>query len=292
MGGPDLGARARLAKRSWRRHLQAMTPIRLPRAVLAVEGADAELFLQNLLTNDLGDLAAQPSLYAGLLTPQGKLICDLFVTRTDGGLRLDAPIAAGADLLRRLRLFKLRARVELADVSAQVGVFADLEGAPGDPRLSAFGPRGLAPVADPPPAAEPDVYRALRLALGVPDPAVDAGPEEAFALEALLEELHGVDFHKGCFPGQENVSRMKRRATTRKKFCPVAFEGAAPAFGTPVLAGAAEIGATRSAGPGRAIAFLRLDRALEAQDALSIAGRPCRLDPPAWLILPNAEAAG
>src|SRR5690606_32158292 len=120
----------------------------------------------------------------------------------------------------------------------------------------------------------------------------DAAPEEVFALEALLEELNGVDFKKGCFIGQENVSRMKRRATTRRKFCPIAFDGEAIPYGATVRAGEAEIGAVRSGGAGRAIALLRLDRALEALDAgapLSAAGRSIRLDPPPWLTLPARE---
>jgi folate-binding Fe-S cluster repair protein YgfZ len=107
-----------------------------------------------------------------------------------------------------------------------------------------------------------------------------------FALEALLEELNGVDFQKGCFVGQENVSRMKRRATTRKKFCPISFDGEAPAFGAPILAGDVEVGAVRGGMPGRAIALLRLDRAIEAAALLHVANRPVRLDPPPWLMLP------
>jgi folate-binding Fe-S cluster repair protein YgfZ len=111
-----------------------------------------------------------------------------------------------------------------------------------------------------------------------------------FALEALLEELNGVDFKKGCFVGQENVSRMKRRATTRKKFCPIAFDGAPPVFGAPVSAGPADLGTLRTGTNGRALALLRLDRALEAVRAghdLTVEGRSVRLDPPPWLILPG-----
>ena len=106
-----------------------------------------------------------------------------------------------------------------------------------------------------------------------------------FALEALLEELHGVDFQKGCFVGQENVSRMKRRATTRRKFCPVVFEGEALAVGTPILVGDVEIGSVRTGAAGCAMALLRLDRTQGA--VLSAASREVRLDPPPWLIFPN-----
>src|ERR1700745_3144112 len=102
----------------------------------------------------------------------------------------------------------------------------------------------------------------MGIAAGVPDLGKDIAPEEIFAGEALLEELNGVDFQKGCFIGQENVSRMKRRATTRRKFSPLQCEGA-PAFGAPVKIGDIEIGSVRSALRGRALALVRLDRALE-----------------------------
>jgi tRNA-modifying protein YgfZ len=108
----------------------------------------------------------------------------------------------------------------------------------------------------------------------------------------LLDELHGVDFHKGCFPGQENVSRMKRRATTRKKFCRIAFDGAAPAPGAMITAGAAELGTVRASLPSCALALIRLDRALEAGNkgvSLMAGELPVRLDPPDWLILPASE---
>jgi folate-binding Fe-S cluster repair protein YgfZ len=111
------------------------------------------------------------------------------------------------------------------------------------------------------------------------------------ALEALFEELHGVDFQKGCFVGQENVSRMKRRATTRKKFCPIVFDGAALAPGAPIRAGDAELGTVRSSIDGRALALLRLDRALEFAHkgvALCAGDTLVRLAPPDWLILPDA----
>jgi len=135
-------------------------------------------------------------------------------------------------------------------------------------------------------------YDAYRIAAGVPDLARDASAEEVFAGEALLDELNGVDFQKGCFVGQENVSRMKRRATTRKKFCPVKFDGPPPPHGTLVLAGPTELGTIRTGVEGRAIALLRLDRALTATAPLTADGRAVKLDPPPWLILPaDAESA-
>lgn len=263
-------------------------PGMLDRAVLRVCGADARTFLQNLLTQDLDRLDRDGLLYSALLTPQGKVIADMLVWAQDDNLLLDVDPLRSGDLMRRLQLYKLRAQVVIEDVSAtwtaRVSAGPD-QGARPDPRLAALGWRAIAPRKQ---ANDSANQAATLLALGAPDLARDAAPEEVFALEALLEELDGVAFHKGCFIGQENVSRMKRRATTRRKFCPIVFEGEAPAFATPVLAGDAEIGATRSATPGRALALLRLDRALSSQGGLSLAGRPARLDPPSWLLLPAA----
>lgn len=277
------------------------------RAVIRAEGEDALAWLDDLLTNGLvARLASGPVAYAALLSPQGKVLTDLFVWRCADALLLDTPAARAEDLLRRLTLFRLRKKVTLT-LDPDLAVLeregdADWGGAAlcaaPDPRLAMLGARAiiakdaLEQAVMEAPRRAPQEALAARVALGVPDLAIDAAPEEVFALEGLLEELNGVDFKKGCFVGQENVSRMKRRATTRRKFCPVAFEGSAPEFGQEVRAGEVVLGSVRSAVAGRALALLRLDRALEAEasgGALTIGARRCRLDPPAWLILPSAS---
>jgi folate-binding protein YgfZ len=271
-----------------------MPPVRLDRSLIRVSGPDATSFLQGLLTQDIAKLAATPVLYAGLLTPQGKVIADMFTWAAGADIVLDLAPERGEDVLRRLGLYKLRAKVELGDVSGEHAVLVGEEtfaGAHRDPRLDGLGWRALAPAAYEA-ARDSGAYRARCITLGVPDLAHDAAPDEVFALEALFEELHGVDFQKGCFVGQENVSRMKRRATTRKKFCPLVFDGAAPALGVPVTAGEAELGSVRAVAGARALALIRLDRALEAARRglpLSAGGAPARLDPPAWLILPAPD---
>lgn len=268
-------------------------PVRLDRSIIRVSGGDAVGFLNNVLTQDVALLGEAGVQYAALLSPQGKVVADMLLW-ADGEERivLDADPSRGSELLRRLRLYKLRAQVAIDDVSAELSILwsaRSFEGARADPRLpdGALGWRRLAPSVGAQDGAAG--YNAHRLSLGVPDLAQDAAPEEVFALEALLEELRGVDFQKGCFVGQENVSRMKRRATTRRKFCALRFEGEAPPPGTPILAGEIEVGALRSGGPGRAIALLRLDRALAADAALTAAGRPVRLAPPPWLLLPASS---
>lgn len=275
-------------------------PTRLDRTLIRVSGPDANSFLDNLLTQDVSRLDEAGVLYAALLSPQGKVLTDLILWG-DGndGIVLDVDPARGVDLLRRLSMYKLRAQVSLEEITGQFYILYSptfFRGSQPDPRVpnGELGWREYCPL----PSEQYDfpegdsAYRNHLLRLGVPDLARDAGPDEVFALEALLDELNGVDFHKGCFVGQENVSRMKRRATTRKKFCPIVFEGEPPAYGTPVLAGAAELGSVRTGANGRALALLRLDRALAAEAPLTAGGKEIRLDPPDWLLLPPAAGAG
>lgn len=276
-----------------------MSTFSLSRALIRVSGPDARTFLNGVLAQSVDKLADAP-LYAALLSPQGKIIADMTLwPDADGALMIEADPGRADDLFRRLSMYKLRAQATLARVDDQYDVLFSanaFNGAAPDPRMpdGALGWRKIALKQ----AALSDggaEHERLRLTLGVPDLARDAAPEEVFGLEALLEELNGVDFKKGCFVGQENVSRMKRRATTRKKFCPITFDGPAPSPGTPVMAGAAALGTVRTGMEGRAIAFLRIDRALEAigqGEALTAAGRTVKLDPPGWLILPKQAPAG
>ncbi len=265
----------------------------LDRSLIRVSGPDALSFLNSLLTQDVEKLPASGVQYAALLSPQGKVIADMLLWADGDGIIIDADPAAGPGLLARLKLYKLRAAVEIEDIKLEPLYAPEFfAGARPDPRLpnGELGWRALAPASqnDFPDGAA--LYQSNRLALGIPDLARDADPEEVFALEALLEELNGVNFQKGCFVGQENVSRMKRRATTRKKFCAIVFEGEALPPGTPILASEVEVGTVRSGDAGRAIALLRLDRALGQK--LRAGGSEVRLAPPPWLILPSREASG
>lgn len=283
-----------------------MQKFRLDRSLIRVAGPDCVTFLQNLLTQNVERLDSEPVVYSALLSPQGKVIADMLLWQDgdedEAAIVIESDRARADDLLKRLTLYKLRAQVTIEDVSTEFtpGFSPEpFDGAAADPRMpnGELGWRELSPL--PRDWSKEDdgvaVYEALRLARGVPDLARDAQPEEVFAGEALLDELHGVDFQKGCFVGQENVSRMKRRATTRKKFCPVVFDGDAPQFGAAVVANGAELGQIRTGANGRALALLRLDRAFEALDAghrLETEGRALRLDPPSWLILPQREPSG
>lgn len=268
---------------------------RLERALIRVSGADRVVFLDNLLTQNVEGLDA--ARYGALLSPQGKVIADMLLWANGDTIVIETDHKFGEPLLRRLSMYKLRANVALQEATdLRVAYSPDrFDGALADPRIPTgeLGWRKLVSANDVSLADDDGSYTSRRFVHGVPDLAADTQPEEIFAGEALLEELNGVDFQKGCFVGQENVSRMKRRATTRRKLCAIAFDGAPFAYGTPIHAGAADIGTVRSTQAGRGIALMRLDRALEAQERgekLVAGEREIRLDPPDWLILPQRSA--
>jgi len=254
------------------------------RAVIAVTGPDAKTFLNGLLSQEMETLAPDELRFSGLLTPQGRLLYDLFVAGTSDGLLLDVAAEHRDAILARLTLYRLRAKVELAAsdtaVLAKFPAHADEleEGWFADPRLPALGWRayGLGV----PTTATEDDYDAHRLALGVPGPA-DWGSDKTYPIEANFDLLNGIDFKKGCFVGQETTSRMKRRGTIKNRMLPIVFDGPPPAFGTEVLAGELRAGEVLSGRDSRAMALLRLDR-IDGAD-LTADGRPMRVDRPPWL---------
>ena len=249
------------------------------RAVITVSGPDWRGFLQGLLTQDVETLAPGELRFSGLLTPQGKLLYDLFVAGTDDGALLDVAAEHRAAILQRLTMYRLRAKVTLeASDRPVLAVFGDgVSGPYVDPRLPGLGARAYD---DRPSNADEDAYEAHRLALGVPGPA-DWGSETTYPIEADFDLMAGIDFKKGCFVGQETTSRMKRRGVIKNRMLPITFDGPAPAFGTEVLAGELRAGEVLSGRDGRALALLRLDR-IEGAD-LTADGRPVRVDRPAWL---------
>ncbi len=265
------------------------------RGVLAVSGPDTRTFLQDIVTNNVDLAGAGRAVYAALLTPQGKLLFDFFIVERDGALLLDCHKEHLPALLKRLSLYRLRAKVELEDASGEwqvavaFGAGASKAALPGiafeDPRLPALGLRALVPAGETveTTTTEED-YQVFRLALGVPDVAADAGQDRTFMLEANFDELNGTDFTKGCYIGQELASRMKRRNGLRKRLLPVELEGKLLPPETPVLAGDRNIGTLRS-GIGRwAMALLRVDRLEEEKDnQLTAGGVPLTVHWPDWI---------
>ena len=251
------------------------------RGVISVSGEDATSFLQGLLTNDVERLGPSEARYGALLTPQGKILFDMIVVRAasseESSYLIDCTATQAADLAKRLGFYKLRAKVVVADVSADRAVAAfwgaepaSVEGLlyadPRDPRLGwrAILPRPIAAAVGTEHVGE---YEGLRIAVGAPKGGLDFAYADAFPHDANFDLLHGVDFDKGCYVGQEVVSRMKHRGTARKRVARVKLAGPAPAPGTPVMDRELAVGALGSSSGREALALLRLDRAEEAMAA-------------------------
>jgi folate-binding protein YgfZ len=274
------------------------------RGVLKVAGEDARTFLHGLFSADILKLCSGEARFGALLSPQGKIIADFIVVEAPalagGGFLLDLPRALAKPLLDKLKLYKLRSRVIVEDLSAVLGIVAAWDGddtptlglSYADPRLPALGLRAMvAPdrVADAAAAlgaslVDESEYEAHRIALGVPRGGVDFRYGDAFPHEADMDQLGGVDFTKGCYVGQEVVSRMEHRGTARTRVVPVRYDGGAPAVGVAVTAGERQVGTMGSAAAGRGLALLRLDRVAEtvSRGEALLAGSV-----PIWAIKPD-----
>ena len=268
------------------------------RAVVRVTGEAARNFLQGLITNQIDKATQGSAIHTGLLMPQGKILVDFFVLPEGDGFLLELSKAKVADLLQRLAVYKLRTQVAFAEepsskVAASWGTSPRLpQGAIAfaDPRLPELGLRILLTAnADSGDLgcvlATEDEYHARRIALGVPEGGRDYVFGDAFPHEAMFDQLNGVDFNKGCFVGQEVVSRMEHRGTARKRIVGVEGEGLLPPSGAEITAGNIPIGTLGSVAGSSGLALLRLDRAEEAKAA----GSPLRagevtvaLHIPAW----------
>lgn len=284
------------------------------RGVVSVAGPDAGKLLQGVITNDMGLLEQQTAIHAGLLSPQGKILFDFFVVKAGEGYLLELALDKVGELVKRLTMYKLRANAAIADVSGDYTVTA-IWGAgnvsdPGegsvrfaDPRLGALGWRDLrlhpehlkgqrAVMGRREPYQQ---YHAHRIALGVPEGGKDYAFGDTFPHEALFDKLDGVSFAKGCYVGQEVVSRMEHRGTARKRVVPVVADGPLPASGTEVRAGDQLIGVVGSTDGARGLALLRLDRAeeMKSQGHGLLAGElAVRIELPEWLDLGGASTGG
>ncbi|MDG6080312.1 folate-binding protein [Erythrobacter litoralis] len=202
-----------------------MTASRLQdRAMIRLESPDGSedvpAFLQGLVTNDV---AGELPVYAGLLTPQGKMLFDFFVwPAPNGGLLLDCEADAAEDLVKRLSLYRLRRKIDIArDESLTVHWAAEAgDGGARDPRLAALGQRWIAPMDDGEPVD--DAYLKHRLSLGVPEGRRDMA--DTLWLETNAVELNGVSFNKGCYIGQENTARMNWRQKVNRRLVVVPLD--------------------------------------------------------------------
>lgn len=278
------------------------------RAVLRIGGADARKFLQGLITNDIDKAQGGEAVHAGLLSPQGKILFDFFAVPAGDGLLIDVAEDKAGEFMKRLGFYRLRAAVEIA-AAPSLAVAAAWGGPPrlpegaivyADPRLPELGFRLLLPkatsVADLGCEASSEAdYHAWRIGLGVPEGGRDYAFGDAFPHEALFDQLNGVDFAKGCYVGQEVVSRMEHRGTARKRFLPVAGDAPLPASGTSIEADGVPIGTLGSVSGAAGLALIRLDRAEEAlaqAKTLTAGGVKIALRRPAFarFTVPVAEA--
>jgi folate-binding protein YgfZ len=259
------------------------------RSIIAVTGPEARTFLQGLITNDIEKVALGRAIYAALLTPQGKILFDFLIAEGDAALLIDCHRDARDALIKRLSMYKLRAKVQI-EAREQLAVFVGLHGHPvqrgitfEDPRLSALGHRTIGARAEMPDTISNAVhYHSHRLALGVPE-AGDFGSDRMFALDADLEELHAIDFEKGCYVGQELTARMKHRGTARKRLLLIESDTSLPAAGE-LRTNGHSIGEIASSYGTRGFALIRLDRLEEAAgDAIETEGARVSVIKQPWL---------
>jgi hypothetical protein len=275
------------------------------RGVVKVAGDGARAFLNGLVTNDATKVAPGSPRFAALLTPQGKIIADFILAEAPaedgGGFFLDCPKALAPTLVEKLNFYKLRAKVICEDLSAVLGVMAVWDGAGetdyglcyGDPRLPGLGSRIMLP---PHLAAEAaadlgaalvdaEAYETHRILLGVPRGGSDFAYGDTFPHEADMDQLNGVDFGKGCYVGQEVVSRVEHRASARNRVVPIAYDEFAPMPAVDVMAGDKQVGTLGSTAKGHGLAMLRLDRVEDATVAgtpLTAGGIAIRAVKPGW----------
>ncbi len=265
------------------------------RAVIGLTGEETLPFLQDLLTCNVEALKPGEAAHGGLLTPQGKILFDFLVLATPDGALIDCDAGQRDGLLQRLTMYKLRRAITLAaqdDLGVGAawgdGAVPQIEGAMAyaDPRLDALGQRIIAPASalENITNASAEDYAAMRIALGVADSA-ETGSGEMFPHEANYDQFGSVDFRKGCYVGQEVVSRMQHRGTARSRIVPVEAASALPAAGTSVMAGERQSGSLVAASGSRGLALVRLDRAaaaLAGGSGLSVHGISLTMHKPSW----------
>jgi folate-binding protein YgfZ len=246
------------------------------RGVVQASGPDAGRLLDGLVTNDLSDLDRSPAIHAGLLSPQGKILFAFFILRSGGGYLIDVAADQAAGLVKRLNFYKLRTAAQFTDLSAEMAVVAGWDGPPPDlprgilavpdPRHPDLGCRIVLPAARLPElgafADDVEAYQARRIELGVPEEGRDYPLGETFPHEADFDLFNGVSFTKGCFVGQEVVSRMQNKTVVRKRV--VRISGSGLVTGAEIKHGEGVIGMVGSVAGNAALAMVRLDRAVEA----------------------------
>jgi folate-binding protein YgfZ len=271
----------------------ALDPI-YTRGVVRIAGEDASKLLGDTLTCRFDDSLSGSGRWFALLSPQGKVQVEGLVTAAEGAFWFDLDAGSVADFVKRMKLYRLRAKVDIEAVEHLVVWSADDQATGAgfgyrDERAAALGTRRI--VAKTPDFAPNEdallVYHARRIANCIPEMGADFGANDVFAHDIGLDLLGGIDFVKGCYIGQEVVSRMKHRGTARRR--PVIVAGIDAAAGTPVVASGREAGLIGMPIGGKAVAILRLDRVTDL-DAVTVGDKPVRLSLPRWASYEFGEA--
>ncbi|RYG96406.1 MAG: folate-binding protein [Alphaproteobacteria bacterium] len=268
------------------------TILRPSRAAFRFSGADAQKLLFDVVT---GRLLAEPGpgVWWALLSPQGKIQAEGLSGWADGAFWLDVDAGAADAFLRKMRMYKLRAAVEIEDLRETHAVGWSFDGweagiVHADPR--GFGERVIATTAEAAAWLPADHrYAARRISFGLPEQGPDFAADTTFPHDIGMDLLDGIDFVKGCYVGQEVVSRMKHRGTARRR--PVIVSGVEAAAGAEVIAGGRAAGTLGEVVDGRAVAVLRLDRITDVT-AVTVAGKPVTVELPSWANYAFGEVEG
>ena len=255
------------------------------RSILELTGPDTLALLERTVTHTVGDWAEGEARYGALLTPQGKLIADYIAYRTDEGVLIEVHQDAAEDLMKRLKMFRLRSAVEIS-VAEEGCVYITSRHTAGiyaDPRSARLPHRVIAPLREGPVA---DGWDTLAIAAGIPEWGRDYRAAEVFPTDINMDLMHGIDYKKGCFVGQEVASRMKRKGLIRKRT--VRLKGDGLEAGAEVRGGDTVIGTVTSAAAGDALALIRIDRfakSIEDKAPVSVNAAPAEIDGAPWLIM-------
>ena len=251
------------------------------RSVLRVTGPEARPFLHGLLTCDVEAMANGGACYGALLTPQGKILFDMFAKDAGEALLIDCAASQKAELVKRLAMYKLRAKVtvsEMADLLVLVSGETIRDGF-ADPRSAAMGWRAFVAKDG---AATGTGYTRARITAGLADTDADLGSGEFFPHEANFDQFGAVSFSKGCYVGQEVVSRMEHRGTARARMLPVWCDGPAPPKGSDIRAGDKSLGTMLGSEGDSGLALIRLDRLAEARAPLLSEGVSVTVQKPSF----------
>ncbi|PIB23511.1 aminomethyltransferase [Amylibacter kogurei] len=242
----------------------------IDRGILRISGSDAYKFLQDTISNDMGG-TKKGLVYASILTPQGKYLFDFFVAANGDDYLIDIAVDRAPALAKRLTMYKLRAdvQIEATDLCVNRGLGDVPSGAHADPRHADLGWRQYSATK----GGEPTIdWTAIRVKHCIPETNIELIADETYILEAGFERLHGVDFRKGCYVGQEVTARMKHKTELRKGFKTVAIDGTVP-IGSAITRDGKSIGQVFSQSNGQAIAYLRFDRAGDGMESQGVAIR-------------------